>query len=278
MRRTLKALARRVLPPAVIGWLRARRVRRMVGRYVPRTVRHTYAGHPLEIRLTDPLAEGWYDRDWPEQAEVTFLRQAKLCPGATVFDLGAHQGVVALILAREVGPGGRVVAVEANPHNAAACEANARLNAAKNLVVRCAAVADRPGTLAFSASLNGQVDDSTGAWGRVEVPAVTIDQLAAEFGPPDVLFVDVEGFECQALRGAAGTLARHRPDICVEIHLGAGLEKFGSVRELLASLPAGGYEFYRLGLEGPAAVPTPARAEELVAETARFYLLARAVG
>lgn len=276
MFRRLKAAILRLLPAPVVGRLRAWRVGRIVRRYEPRVVRHTYGGHDLQVRLADPLAAGWYDSDWAELAEVRFLREHGLRPGATVFDLGAHQGVVALMLAREVGPGGRVVAVEASPHNAAAAEANARLNAADNLVVRCAAVADRPGTLTFNTGLNGQADDGTGAWGRVEVPALTIDQLAAEFGPPAVLFIDVEGFECHALRGAVDTLAR-RPDCFVEVHLGAGLEKFGSLDELLGYFPPAAYDLYRLADEKGAA-PRPATAADLRAETGRFFLLAVARG
>lgn len=277
MLRRLKALARRVLPDSLLGRLRAWQLRRLVRNYRPRTVRHTYGGHTLDICLVDPLGQGWYDRDWSEQAEIRFLKQSRLRPGATVFDLGAHQGVVALMLAREVGPTGRVVAVEASPHNAAACAENARLNDAANLTVRHAAVSDRPGEITFSLGLNGQVDDATGAWGQVRVPAVTVDQLTAEFGPPDVLFIDVEGFECQALRGAADTIARHRPDLFVEVHLGAGLEKFGSVRELLALLPAG-YEFHRIAADVHEAQPGPATAEQLLAATDRFFLLARDLG
>ena len=178
------------------------------------------------------------------------------------------------MLAREVTPGGRVVAVEANPHNAAAAETNARLNGADNLTIRCAAVADRPGTIVFNEGLNGQVDDGSGQWGRVEVEAVTIDRLSQDYGPPDVLFIDVEGFECQALRGATVTLAQHRPDCFVEVHIGEGLEKFGSLDELLGFFPSEVYALYRLAAEDPAAKPILAAADELRTMRERFFLLA----
>ena len=149
MIRQLKALARRILPSSLLGRIRARRLRGLVGRFTPRVVRHTYGGHDLTLRLTDPLAVGWYDHDWPDLPALRFLREVRPRIGATVFDLGAHHGVVALMLSRAVGPTGKVVAVEANPHNAAAAAENARLNAAENVVVRCAAIADEPGTLTF---------------------------------------------------------------------------------------------------------------------------------
>lgn len=272
MYRKLKALARRILPAALVRRIRAWRLRRLIGRHKPKTVDHCYGGHELRIRLADPLATGWYDHDWPVLAEVRFLRGSRLRPGARVFDLGAHQGVVALMLAREVTPGGLVVAVEASPHNAAAARENARLNAADNLIVRCAAVSDRAGMLRFNEGLNGQVDDGTGGWGGVVVPAVTIDQLSAEYGPPAILFIDVEGFECHALRGAAETLARHRPDCFVEVHVGVGLEKFGSVSELLGYFPSDSYSLFRLDIDGD--LPSPTTPEELRAIPRPFYLLA----
>ena len=56
-----------------------------------------------------------------------------------------------------------------------------------------------------------------------------------------MLFIDVEGFECEALRGATKTLA-HGPDCYVEVHGGIGLEKFGgSVEAVLAYFPEDRY-------------------------------------
>ena len=38
------------------------------------------------------------------------------------------------------------------------------------------------------------------------VQAITIDGLAKKFGSPDVLFLDIEGYEIAARRGAQETL------------------------------------------------------------------------
>ena len=105
------------------------------------------------------------------------------------------------------------------------------------------------GTLTFNRGSNGHVDDGTGAWGTMEVKAVSIDDLAAENGVPDVLFVDVEGFECEVLQGARQTLA-HGPDCFVEAHVGVGLEKFGGSVERLLSLFPTGYQFFVAPPEG----------------------------
>lgn len=208
------------LPHPVYRMIRRRRVAGAVRRYPARDVVHTYGGHRLTVHLGDPLAEGWYDRDWPRPTEIELLaRLGVLREGALVLDLGAHQGVVALMLAAEVGERGRVVAVEAEPHNAAVARRNAAANGAANLTVVHAAVADRPGTIPFAEGLNGSVDTSTRR-GNVEVPAVTIDQLAAEHGMPDLVFLDVEGYEGKALEGAAAALASPTTSFLVEVHAG----------------------------------------------------------
>jgi FkbM family methyltransferase len=240
----LKQLVMKCLPARVAGRLRSWRVRQLIGTYSPRVVRHTFGSGPLSVYLSDPLAQGWYDRDWAELPEIAWLRRTRLKPGARVFDLGAHQGVVAMMLGREVGPTGRVVAVEPNPHNAEAASRNLQLNAMDTVTVVRAAIADQCGQLTFNEGLNGQLDDGSGAGGRITVDALTIDELANRYGTPDVLFIDVEGCECRALTGSSSVL-RGRPDLFVEVHVGCGLEKFGgSVAEVCAFFPQEHYQLF----------------------------------
>jgi FkbM family methyltransferase len=238
----LKSRIRSALPAPVYRRYRDWRVSRQVERYPNRVVEHDYGGHRLRISIEDGLGEGWYDRDHPAVPEAVFLRErGLLARGMTVFDLGAHQGVIALMLARDVEPGGRVVAVEAVPHNAAVARRNVTLNPAPVTVVN-AAVADAPGEAFVPTELNAQVARQAGA-GLVRVPAVTIDDLAHEHGPPDVVMIDVEGYELAALRGAARTLASRRAAWIVELHVGAGLEDAGgSAREVLARFD--GYDLF----------------------------------
>jgi hypothetical protein len=103
--------------------------------------------------------------------------------------------------------------------------------------------AAKSGTLVFSRF--GSVDDGTGEWGQIEVNAYSIDDLAEQLGTPDVLFIDVEGFECEVLRGGQRTLAT-KPDCFVEVDVNAGLEKFGGSVEPIFSLFPEGMNFLRL--------------------------------
>ena len=186
----------------------------------------------------DPLSAGWYDRDWPVLPEVRELSQSQLRPGARVFNLWAHHGVVALMLAREVGPTGQVIAVEPIAHNVHTATTNRDLNEAPHLTILQASVAATSGSIRMRDGLQGQaLAGTTQTGGSFLAEAVTIDDLATRFGTPDVVFIDVEGAEHLALAGATAVLASGA-DVFVELHVGAGLEALGgSPDEVLAHFP-----------------------------------------
>lgn len=273
MRSRVARLARAILPAAAIQELRRRRVHARIAAYSPRVVEHSYAGQSLRVSLRDPLAEGWYDHDWGPQPEIDLLATGRLRSGARVFDLGAHQGIVALMLARIVGETGSVVAVEAEPHNAAVARENRALNAADNLTVVHAAIADAPGTLPFSEGLNGMVLRGS-ASGTIEVRATTVDEIAAEFGSPDVVFIDVEGYEAHALEGARVTLGEARTDFFVEVHdaptlIGAG----ASVRDVLEAFDPHSYDLRCAQASGDAVGEFRPIDRDVTYGGRRFYLV-----
>jgi FkbM family methyltransferase len=224
-----------------MGALRVSVARIRQRRFRKRVVTHTYGGHPLRVEIRSPYGE-MYDKDWPVLGEIAFLeRHGSLRPGARVFNLGANHGVIAMMLAAWVGPEGEVIALEADPWLAAGAERNARLNELGQLVAVHAAVGREDGEIRFGAY--GDVDDGSGRFGRVRVPALSIDSLAARHGSPDLVFMDVEGYELEALRGAERTLAE-RPDWFVEVH-GADLPRYGgSVEEVIGTLRGRGYDCY----------------------------------
>lgn len=216
----------RLLRPAY-RIVRRRLIKRRATTYVARNVQHCYGGVQMTVALRDPLGEGWYDGDCPPLPELVFLgERGRLTPGARVFDLGAHQAVFALMCAARVGDDGLVVAVEAEPHNARVALKNAALNSSLPLKVEHAAVAAASGTVWFTEGLNGAILGG-GRAGKVAVPAVTIDELAQRHGHPDVVLIDVEGYEGRALEGASATLAARTTDFFVEIHKAATLGPHG---------------------------------------------------
>jgi hypothetical protein len=45
-------------------------IKRKVARYRNRIVHHSYGGYDLAISLEDPVADEWYDHDWPLPSEL----------------------------------------------------------------------------------------------------------------------------------------------------------------------------------------------------------------
>jgi FkbM family methyltransferase len=74
------------------------------------------------------------------------------------------------------------------------------------------ALSERRGTLRFTA--DGSTESRVSTQGTQEIPCAPLDELLAEETPTYVK-MDIEGAEAAALRGACGTLARHRPILAV---------------------------------------------------------------
>jgi FkbM family methyltransferase len=267
----LKKTLVRLLPNSLARRIYQMRARHNLSAFQKKEVRRHYGGYEFTLQIADPLGEAWYGQDTEPLAEVEFLRGFRLKPGARVFDLGAHQCVIALVLSRIVGESGQVLAVEANKHNAEVGERNKELNAAENLRIVCAAVSERAGTVVFNDGLNGQINDGMPSPRSIEVKAVTVDDLAAEFGQPDVLFIDVEGYECKVLEGAKRALLG-APDCFIEVHIGEGLETAGgSVDAIVSFFPRDQFKFFMCSQSSPDPVPF----ERNHAMTrSRFFLIA----
>ena len=212
----LKAAGRTVLPEPVHRLYREQRHRWWIGHFPRRTITEQFGDSQFTISIEDSLGEGWYGQGMPEPQEITALRPW-LNSGELVLDLGAHQAVVALMLAAIVGPNGRVVALEAYGHNARVARRNCELNNADNVEVVHAAVAARSGVAWFTEGFNGHVEESSSRIGKALVPAMTVDELTERYGAPAAVLIDVEGQELRALQGAELTLAT-RAAFLVEVH------------------------------------------------------------
>jgi FkbM family methyltransferase len=66
-----------------------------------------------------------------------------------VFELGAHQGVVAMMLADFVGDGGKVLAIEASSFNFDLAVQNVKNNKIENVILRNVAISHSKGLIDF---------------------------------------------------------------------------------------------------------------------------------
>lgn len=246
---SIKQVVRSVVPARTWDWLRVLRVRLIIKTSPRHWQRHSFGGFKFDVEIGDPIARGWYDHDCPVLPEITFLQQYGLQPGATVFDIGAHQCVIAMMLAKVVEPG-LVVAVEGNGYNAAVGKRNKERNAINNLEVIHGAGGCKSGEVNFSENWNGQVNLGSPEVGNVKVPCYTIDELSRRYGTPQVLFIDVEGFEGEVLAGSQETLATF-PDCFVEVHVGKMESYHTDAMSIVACFPKEHYHlFWRLDEEG----------------------------
>jgi FkbM family methyltransferase len=185
------------------------------------------------------------------EPEVQEALRRTVSSGAVVYDVGANVGFFSLLSAKLAGPGGRVEAFEPVPHNAAAIRANAALNGLETIRVHQVAVSDHDGTgqvcIPVEASWAHLMDRGQHpATEKVISVQLTVldDQIGAGLLPrPDVVKIDVEGFELQVLNGLRQTLANHPVTVICELH--------GTNPEMLEMMSALGYSVINLEGVGP---------------------------
>jgi FkbM family methyltransferase len=146
-------------------------------------------------------------------------------PGSVAYDLGANYGMHTLLLAKLVGPTGRVYAFEPNPEVFRALGEHLVLNHSTAVTTTQRAISDAVGTAAFDQAhhrgAGHLVSSATSLPGPTfDVETTTLDKFVFTDGnaPPNFIKIDIEGAESAALRGGIQVLARYRPVLLVELH------------------------------------------------------------
>lgn len=135
-----------------------------------------------------------------------------LSPGMTVVDAGAHIGLYAMLAAKCVGPTGRVLAFEPDPHNFRALSFNVARNGLRNVTPIRKAISNEQGRVQFNSydnTISGSLFGRTGVGKSrvVLVESTTIDgEVPADRNGAMLIKLDVEGAEPLALTGARRTL------------------------------------------------------------------------
>lgn len=138
--------------------------------------------------------------------ELDFLRQHTRAGGVFV-DVGANVGTFALVMARQVGPAGKVVAIEPHPTTFGRLSFNHAASRATQVRLVQAAAGDSDGELMIETD-GGNLGAShvvTGAASAeaIKVPSLRLTRILDEAGVTrvDALKIDVEGFEDRVLIG-----------------------------------------------------------------------------
>jgi FkbM family methyltransferase len=171
-------------------------------------------------------------------------------PGMTVLDVGANLGLYTVLLSRLVGPTGRVIAFEPDPHHVALLTKNCALNGCANVEAHNVALGSGSGRLALRRRFFNSGANTLGNADRKQFPTeVAVDVVSLdEFLPmlrPDLVKIDVQGWEVDVLSGMQRTLAAS-PHIAIYLEFfPAGLRHAGrSPVELLDLLINQNFQLY----------------------------------
>jgi FkbM family methyltransferase len=180
----------------------------------------------MRVRLGDPIDRSIYLYGVYEY-RVASVFSAAMRQGMTILDAGAHHGLYTLLAANRVGARGRVMAVEPNPATAARLHENIALNGFQNVVVVQSALSDKgaeaPLFVPANRDLRGQASlrpdwQRESARTTITVASERLDAVLDRLRCHrlDVIKLDVEGYEGQALEGGEKAITRDHPTILFE--------------------------------------------------------------
>lgn len=213
-------------------------------------------GFMMKIDPTQGMDIGYYLGTY-EPALINLI-PLLVRPEDTTVDIGTHKGYVTLTLAQRVGGNGKVISIDPDPRVFAELSDNCDRNGYGHVVRFPCVAGNSDGTCEFS--LSSQLGNSSRFPNEIARPTVSsvisvqtrvVDDLLAEAGvtPSSIVTfvkIDAEGSEPLVLQGLNGTIARHRPAICMEINNGS-LKAGGFSADLISEiLRPHGYRYFKL--------------------------------
>jgi len=177
-----------------------------------------------------------------------FMTQAVanvLKKGDIVVDIGANIGYYALLESSKVGKLGHVYAIEPVPENCDSLLTNIRINQYTNISVHQNAIGlvNSTGVMSVSEMCNMSTlvkSDYRSYAKTIKVNVISLDNFMAGKPYPDLLRMDIEGYEYYLIKGASRLLSEYRPlRICMELHFDVLREK---TREMVKELKGYGFK------------------------------------
>ena len=201
---------------------------------------------------------GWSNRqtfflerfyDLPTQ----LVLQQALKEGDVFIDVGANEGMMALLGSALVGNSGKVICFEPNVTPRKILEENLQRNGIMNVDVNPFGLGDRnsvhslfvPYINTGEGSFVG--NDSIACGHYISCDVFVGDEIINDENPR-LIKIDVEGFEGRVLRGLSRTISRSKPILCIEMiegHLARDGETPKAICEWLIEF---GYDCHRMGL------------------------------
>ena len=150
-----------------------------------------------------------------EPETIAFFRKV-VRPGMVCLDVGAQTGFYTCLLAKLVGPEGRVFAYEPNPSSFELLAKNVVENGFSDYVSASnTACSNTRGRIPMTLTSGMFVADTHAADARF-IECVSLDE--EDLPTPDFIKIDVEGHEPAVLEGMSGILRTGRPIILMELN------------------------------------------------------------
>jgi len=192
--------------------------------------------------------------------EESFLQSLDL-EGKTVYDIGAHIGIMTMFFSHAVGKVGRVIAFEPNPESCARLRQNLDLNGLKNVKVAKVGLGDKreTKTLVFDRlsvgagsmddEIKSKIFSEQGSKAlQVQAEIYTLDEYVRtnHWSGPDFIKIDVEGMEYKVLVGMADILHNYVPALFIEMHGVTEEAKLENAQRVVKFLDSRAYTIYHV--------------------------------
>ncbi len=178
------------------------------------------------------------DRDY---AVLQALARGRHC----ILDVGANVGLTTLVMAKTMAADGHVFAFEASEHGSYLIRENAMLNdLSERVTVVNALIADRSGLALdfYGDAASGSASIIPGYLDHhrpLSKATLALDDFIAHASiAPELIKIDVEGAELQAIAGLRQTMQTIRPILFVELHTWGDVVIPDTVARLLPQLEA----------------------------------------
>lgn len=185
----------------------------------------------LKLELnTDEFTQFYYFANFFEADDFALFRLVQKYQGGVFLDVGANVGLYSLAASHFFD---QVYAFEPFPDTLSRLKKNVDLNGLKNIQIVPLALSAELGVTYIKSNPrnlgNNFIADGPGEQ-TVTIQKTDLDTLIAKWNLPnvDLIKMDIEGHEVQALQGAKQTLEKYRPDLYVECKSQASYQKISS--------------------------------------------------
>jgi FkbM family methyltransferase len=167
----------------------------------------------------------YFEKDY-ESENIRFLKD-HIAPGAVVFDVGAHLGLMSVIASQLATESGKVYAFEPSPATHRLLQKVIRLNSGYAPILPFAlAITNQKGQLKFyesevpGSNSNSLVEKHHANRVAIEIPCTSLDEFVKEEQITNVsmIKIDAEGSELEVLQGARQLLLTQKPKLILAVH------------------------------------------------------------